>query len=123
MSRFSLKKKSRLLLNVQFQTIYNKNYKIHTKNFLMFMYTNYLQFPRLGISISKKNVARSHDRNRIKRLVKESFRLVQHNLLLMDFIIIVKKNIHLLKNNKIFFFLKKLWSYKSKNNVLNINRL
>ncbi|VFP77581.1 ribonuclease P protein component [Buchnera aphidicola] len=123
MSRFSLKKKSRLLLNVQFQKIYNKNYKIHTKHFLMFMHTNYLQFPRLGISISKKNVARSHDRNRVKRLIKESFRLVQHNLLFMDFIIIVKKNIHLLNNSKIFFFLKKLWSYKSKNNVLNINKL
>ncbi|MGI4816700.1 MAG: ribonuclease P protein component [Janthinobacterium lividum] len=123
MSRFFLKKKSRLLLNVQFQKIYNKNYRIHTKNFLMFMYINYLQFPRLGVSVSKKNVARSHDRNRIKRLVKESFRLVQHNLLLMDFIIIVKKNIHLLNNNKIFYFLKQLWSYKSKDNVLNINKL
>lgn len=123
MSQFSLKKKSRLLLNAQFQYIYSKNYRIHTKNFLMFMYVNYLRFPRLGVSVPKKNVARSHDRNRVKRLIRESFRLVQHNLLFMDFIVIAKKNIHLLNNEKIFYFLKQLWSYKSKDNFLNISKL
>ena len=35
---------------------------------------NKLGYPRLGLAISRKTVARAVDRNRIKRIVRESFR-------------------------------------------------
>ena len=41
---------------------------------------NNLEHPRLGLTVAKKHLKRAHDRNRIKRLVRESFRLSQHNL-------------------------------------------
>ncbi|VFP80934.1 Ribonuclease P protein component [Buchnera aphidicola (Cinara kochiana kochiana)] len=123
MSQFFFSKKLRLLSNNQFQCVYNKNYKIDIKSFIMLRCLNYLKFPRLGISIAKKNIMYAHDRNRIKRLIRESFRLIQHNLLLMDFIIIVKKNTHLLSNSNILRFLQKLWCYNNKNNFLNINKV
>ncbi|VFP87756.1 Ribonuclease P protein component [Buchnera aphidicola (Cinara piceae)] len=113
MFQLSFKKKLRLLSNIQFQNVYIQKKRIYTKRFVMFICLNHVHFPRLGISISKKNVSYAHDRNRIKRLIKESFRLVQNNLLLMDFIVIVKKNIHLLSNKSIFYFLQKLWIYKN----------
>ncbi|VFP81310.1 ribonuclease P protein component [Buchnera aphidicola] len=113
MLQFSFKKKLRLLSNIQFQNVYIQKRRIYTKKFIMFICLNHFKFPRLGISISKKNITYAHDRNRIRRLIKESFRLVQNNLLLMDFIIIVKKNINLLSNKSVFYFLQKLWIYKN----------
>ena len=35
---------------------------------------------RLGLAITKKKVKRAHERNRIKRLTREYFRLHQHEL-------------------------------------------
>ncbi|VFP77991.1 Ribonuclease P protein component [Buchnera aphidicola (Cinara cuneomaculata)] len=114
--RFFFKKKLRLLSNDQFKYVYERNFRIHVKSFIILRCINNLNYPRLGMSIAKKNIIRSHDRNRIKRLIRESFRLIQHNLLLMDFIIIVKKNTHLLKNNSILFFLQNIWRFNSKKN-------
>jgi ribonuclease P protein component len=48
---------------------------------------NSLDYPRIGLAISKKNIKFSHQRNYIKRLIRESFRLRQNELPKMDFIV------------------------------------
>lgn len=46
---------------------------------------------RIGLTVAKKNVKRAHERNRIKRLTRESFRLRQHELPPMDFVVVAKE--------------------------------
>ena len=43
--------------------------------------------PRLGILVSKKHAARAVDRNRIKRCIREAFRLEQEALGPIDLLI------------------------------------
>ncbi|WP_349815984.1 ribonuclease P protein component [Buchnera aphidicola] len=71
---------------------------------------NLLGYPRLGLSIPRKNIKYAHNRNLIKRLVRETFRLLQYKLLFMDFVVIAKKNILCLNNKNIIDMLNNLWA-------------
>lgn len=77
----------------------------------MLYYPNCYKYARLGFIISKHNVKYSYQRNRIKRLIRESFRLTQNKLPSMDFIIIIKKTISLMKNKIIMEKIQQLWNY------------
>ncbi|PHM38480.1 ribonuclease P protein component [Xenorhabdus innexi] len=70
---------------------------------------NQLGHPRIGLTVAKKNVKRAHERNRIKRLARESFRLNQHKLPSMDFVILVRKGVAELDNRELTEMLGKLW--------------
>lgn len=61
-------------------------FKIHQANLLFFVKVvladtqRQAAVNRLGLAITKKKVKRAHERNRIKRLTREHFRLHQHKL-------------------------------------------
>lgn len=75
---------------------------------------NDFNHPRLGITVSKKNVRKAHDRNRVKRLIRESFRLNQHKLPHADIVVVVKKGLDKQTNEQIFVLLEKLWKKLTK---------
>ena len=52
---------------------------------------NNLEHPRLGCSIPKRGTRLASRRNRLKRIVKESFRLKALQLPFMDVIVLVQK--------------------------------
>lgn len=70
---------------------------------------NILGYSRIGLIISKKYIKKSHERNLIKRLIRESFRIHQHMLYSMDFIVIFKKKEFIFNNNIVTKLLNKLW--------------
>ena len=51
---------------------------------------NQMEYPRIGYSIPKRGTKLAFRRNRLKRLVKESFRLNAHQLPKMDLIVLVQ---------------------------------
>ena len=82
--------------------------KIHQPNLLLFVKLMPLQqniqpMPnRLGLAITKKKVKRAHERNRIKRLTREYFRLHQHQFKgQVDILLTVKQFSDELQNEEI----------------------
>jgi ribonuclease P protein component len=63
---------------------------------------------RLGLAIAKKLLPRAVDRNRIKRIVRESFRL--HQLQEYDFVVLARRDTGTATNDQLFLSLKHHWN-------------
>jgi len=77
--------------------------------FLVLYRTNCLDVARLGLIVSKKCEKRAVARNRIKRLIRESFRKNKSLIAGLDVVIIARKGVTKENNNKIFIDLEKHW--------------
>ena len=63
----------RIKNRAQFQQIYQKGARVHSRYSTLFVLANQLSFGRLGIAATKK-LGGAVDRNRAKRLIREVFR-------------------------------------------------
>jgi RNase P protein component len=70
----SFVKEERLKNSRDFKRVYSEGKRIRTKNFIVYALPNGLGLPRLGLAVSAKT-ANSPGRSRIKRLLREFFRL------------------------------------------------
>jgi ribonuclease P protein component len=65
--------------------------RLHSRNFILFIQKNENQFHRLGIVV-KKEIGSATFRNRMKRYIREFFRLHKHQIKgSYDIILMVKK--------------------------------
>lgn len=71
MRRFS--KKMRLNKRSDFDRVFEQGRKIVMPHFIFF-YQQGENNSRLGLIVPKKKISKAHDRNRMKRLIRESFR-------------------------------------------------
>lgn len=95
--KFMFVKQQRLLTSKAFTPVFNSpSFKIHQPNILLFvkildLSNSAINTSRLGLAITKKKIKRANQRNRIKRLSREYFRLHQHELSqAVDIAIIIK---------------------------------
>lgn len=85
-------RRMRLTSSRQFDEVYHSGQKRHTEQLIVHALPNDLGYPRLGLSVSRQ-VGNSARRNRIKRLLREAFRLMQSDLPWgYDLVITVKKH-------------------------------
>lgn len=112
MNRRNFPKKVRLLKANEFTSVFRCSKYIKVTGITLFSCPNQLGYPRIGLSISKKYIKYAHERNRIKRYARETFRIHQHNLLTLDFVLTVhSKHILYLKENNLIKEMEKLWHH------------
>jgi ribonuclease P protein component len=89
---FSCSKNERLRQRKDFHLAFRYGSRRYTQHFTIVLRPNALQFSRLGVTVSKK-VGNAVKRNRVKRYLREFFRLHKHKLPPShDLVIIAKKN-------------------------------
>lgn len=109
MANFGFPKASRLLNASAFEAVFSRNqFKVSNRNFLI-LALNTDGPSRLGIVIAKKNIASAVKRNRIKRLIRESFRTSTSRPANKDMVVLVRKGADKLSNPEIRHNLEQLW--------------
>ncbi|MEM0515716.1 ribonuclease P protein component [Pseudoalteromonas sp. YIC-827] len=109
MEDFRFGRELRLLTPSHYSRIFNEPARAATSLFTLLAKPNSLDHARLGLTVAKKNVKQANQRNRIKRIARESFRLHQHKLENIDIVLMVKRGIDELSNEEIRKDLDKLW--------------
>lgn len=110
MSCQSFPRQLRLLTAEEYRRVFDQApFKVHGKGLLALASDNALGHPRIGLVFSKKNVRRAVDRNRLKRLVRESIRLQQHRLPAVDIIVLARRGAHELDNATLHRQLHGMW--------------
>ena len=89
---FSLTKQSKLIKTDDFSSVFNFRKRIASKFLVMRFKPNELDFPRLGLIVAKKTVKLAVNRNYMRRVLRELFRLSQHEIASLDLVIQVQKN-------------------------------
>ncbi|MCH2158128.1 MAG: ribonuclease P protein component [Oleiphilaceae bacterium] len=83
--------------------------KFATQYFLCLASKQELQHPKLGIIVAKKNVRFAVNRNRIKRVLRESFRQSQHKLPSYDLVFMAKRSAADAENENLNKELQYIW--------------
>ena len=91
-SRFKLTRRQRILSGRRFSQIYTQRTSAADANLIVCAAANELGFSRLGLSVGRKH-GNAVRRSRIRRLLREAFRLSQHDLPAgFDFVLIPRIN-------------------------------
>jgi len=90
-------------------------FKVHQPHFLFLAKISEQPKSRLGIVVAKKKVRRAHERNRVKRLARESFRLHQQQLDVLDIVVMPKQGIEAIPNAELHQQLQFAWQKLQRN--------
>lgn len=103
-------KSLRLLGSGDFQQVFDSaSFRISHQHLLLLACHNGRGFPRLGLVVAKKHLRLAVDRNRIKRLFRESFRKRQADFADLDLILLSRNGLDKLDNASVFSLLDHQW--------------
>ncbi len=108
MHRERLQKHEKLLKTAEFDRVFDKSVRSSDQYFTVLARPNDYKSPRLGLAISKRKVRLAVGRNRLKRLIRENFRLTQQNVC-ADYVVMAGKQGASATNRELFDSLEKHW--------------
>ncbi len=109
MKALTFPKSNRLLKPSDYGKVFDDvQLKVPHRNFLILAAPNTLGHARVGLIFSKKNLRHAVQRNRIKRQVRETFRL-QPDLPALDIIVLGRQGLNHLENPDVRSSLNDIW--------------
>lgn len=120
MNHYGFPQQVRLLTAGDYRDVFDDvTCKVSNRHILLLARESSHQHARVGLVFSKKNVRLAVQRNRLKRLVRESFRLHQHKLEPLDIVVLSRPGISELDNQTVTKQLEKLWQRLNKRAIEN----
>lgn len=96
---YSLEKQAKMIKTDEFSSVFNFRKRISAQYLAIYYQPNKQQRARLGLVVSKKTAKLAVNRNYMRRVLREFFRVQQHEICHVDLIIRVQK-----KFGKVDFF-------------------
>lgn len=104
-------KSQRLLNSREFQNVFSDPpFRASHQHCLILAKPNNLPFDRLGLVIAKKHIRLAVQRNRIKRLIRETFRQQEQQATSIDAIVLARKGLGELDSTTVSRIMRQQWS-------------
>lgn len=97
------------MAKAEFKAVFDESKKISQRYLVALYRPNLQQDARVGIMVGKRAVPLAVERNQIKRVIRESFRVNQVKLQGLDIIVIVRHQCHVLTKVQLREGVEKLW--------------
>lgn len=108
-------REKRLLTARAYQAVFSDTrYKVAHPHLLLLARPNQCDHSRLGLVVAKKHIRHAVNRNRIKRVVRDTFRLVQNELDTLDVVFLVRQGLDGLPPAEQTALLQKTWQRLSR---------
>jgi ribonuclease P protein component len=106
----SFPRQERLLQSREYTGVFNSTQcKSSDQYFIVLAKSNHRQYPRLGLAITKKKIRTAVARNRLKRIIRESFRHHKEYLKGMDAVVLCQSRAAAVNNKDLFYSLHNHW--------------
>lgn len=106
---FSFTYRERLHQARQFKRVFSRARRSSSTMFTLLRRENRVGYPRLGMVVAKRNARRAVDRNAVKRMIRESFRMRKARLAASDYVVILKRPVGTVPGDRLRQQLTGLW--------------
>ncbi len=88
--RYAFTRRQRLIKGTEFAAVFAARRYLRSQSYLVMSLANDLGHARLGMVVAKRQLRRAVDRNRMRRIIRETFRLYSPELPALDVVVKVQ---------------------------------